>query len=703
MLEVAVIGAGAAGLAASRHLIGCGLKPSIFESAKHVGGAWSSTSHNNNNSQGKMWDSLHTNLSKHTCCFSDFEWPATTSTSTYPSHVDMHRYLQDYSTTFIVDPTCFKFGCHVTNVVQQQANENDAENNDARYTVEWTEQDDDVTQSRDFDGVIVATGFFSQSYIPPAWKKTTTTNDQQLKDDDNNDWMIHSADYKTPQEFQDQTVAIIGSSFSALEIAVDVSRTASRVVTIVPSIPWVLPRYIPIDNGTVLPVDLALYRRRQDAPQPELVELSPQDISDRHAYLQNLVGTKKQSALGIPDVTQPPFVVISDDFLNLVQQGTIEVVHGSVAGVCSSSHTIEVQQAKDNEDNEASIATTGTLENIDRVIACTGYRPHLDFLDASILETLTYDPTDPFCPLLLAYDAVHPELPRLGFCGMYRASYFGVVELQARLLANLWKNKDNQVSLLDEAAYAKAMAVSQTIRDSRPRAQMPHFDYIGCMDTLAQPLNLVPSKDVGGAKGCTISPRLYQPNQEMAQTCHDDLEQYQDNKNGSSNDNVPRVVLNALVGTWDFRRTIRHFDNPDQQESVTGVIQYSKPSSSSLDDDFLLYREDGEFHYAPGKSMTVFREYEYIHSQDGNLEIYFVETGKRAGLFLSLKFTKQQEEQEKNNLWVATSDHLCIKDLYKGTFEIRLDGIGATQVTITYRVKGPQKDYESVTELRPAQ
>jgi hypothetical protein len=138
-------------------------------------------------------------------------------------------------------------------------------------------------------------------------------------------------------------------------------------------------------------------------------------------------------------------------------------------------------------------------------------------------------------------------------------------------------------------------------------------------------------------------------------------------------------------------RTIRHFDS-DRQESVTGVIQYSKPSL-----DYLLYREDGEFHYAPGKSLTVFREYEYIH-KDGNLEIYFVETGKRANLFLSLKFTKQE-----NDLWVATSDHLCIKDLYKGTFEIRLDGIGATQVTITYRVKGPQKDYESVTELRPAQ
>jgi hypothetical protein len=172
------------------------------------------------------------------------------------------------------------------------------------------------------------------------------------------------------------------------------------------------------------------------------LELSPKEISDRHVYLKHLLGTRKQSAFGIPDATKPPFVAISDDFLNLVQQGTIEVVHGSVTGVSPSSHAIEVLlQAKKNDDDKATLTTT-TLESIDRVIACTGYRPKLDFLDSSILETLDYDPTDPFCPLTLAYDALHPELPRLGFCGMYRASYFGVVELQARLLANLWSSSD---------------------------------------------------------------------------------------------------------------------------------------------------------------------------------------------------------------------------------------------------------------------
>ena len=40
MLEVAVIGAGTSGLVAARHLIHAGLRPTIFEAAKTIGGAW---------------------------------------------------------------------------------------------------------------------------------------------------------------------------------------------------------------------------------------------------------------------------------------------------------------------------------------------------------------------------------------------------------------------------------------------------------------------------------------------------------------------------------------------------------------------------------------------------------------------------------------------------------------------------------------
>ena len=124
----------------------------------------------------------------------------------------------------------------------------------------------------------------------------------------------------------------------------------------------------------------------------------------------------------------------------------------------------------------------------------------------------------------------------------------------------------------------------------------------------------------------------------------------------------------------------------------------------------MWYQENGIFQLAPGgKELEVFRQYEYECKDNGILEIYFVEQGHRAHLFLSLQFLKQHvnsnnnnnDHNNNNNRWIATSDHLCIKDLYKGEFQIEFDGVSATQVSMTYRVKGPNKDYESVTQLRP--
>jgi hypothetical protein len=110
-----------------------------------------------------------------------------------------------------------------------------------------------------------------------------------------------------------------------------------------------------------------------------------------------------------------------------------------------------------------------------------------------------------------------------------------------------------------------------------------------------------------------------------------------------------------------------------------------------------LYREDGFYELTPTKTLNVFREYEYVIRDGGILEIYFVEDGKRSHIFLSLKFT----EKNAQGYWVATADHLCIKDLYKANFQVKLNGLTGTEIIITYRVKGPAKDYESITVLKP--
>ncbi|CAJ1949003.1 unnamed protein product [Cylindrotheca closterium] len=683
MVEVAVIGAGAAGLVASRHLLGTGLRPLIFETSKAVGGSWASS-----NPNSKMWKGLTTNLSKHTCRFSEWPWPAGTPTFVQPS--EMYAYLDSFANEF-VDPECFKFQCQVDYIGKTTPAEGQAENSESEqlYRVEWTDLATNSKHSKDFHGVVVATGFFSKPHWP------TFMDGSKVWIDDNNNAdndsassspkLIHSSDYTNHEDFANETVAVVGSSFSALEICVDISQSASRVVNVLPSVPWVLPRYVP-RNGSILPVDLALYQRAKDFPQvPEQTAFTPESARTKHAFLQSMVGEKQQdSPLGIPkDWDSPPSVAISDHYLDLVVGGAVEVIHGRLEGVDNETGDVKVKTSSGETDQSL------ILPKISKVICCTGYECNLDdFLDQSILDTLDYNGTDTFSPMTLAWDTIHPSLPNLAFCGMYRGPYMGIMELQGRVAARSFAGQVPEK--LDDA-----LDTSKNIREYEPRAQFPHFDYIGEMDTVtvnALSEDAFPKANVH--QGDIISPAFYQSkSEEISKACQEELQQ----EVSKSPDRMPQVVASAIVGEWDFDRNIVHLSDKsssptgNKRERVHGTIKYSR--SKKLDS--VKYREDGLYELAPGKELNVFREYDYVvpDNNDGVLEIYFMDGGERTYMFLSLKFQKQDDE----GYWVASNDHLCIKDLYQGTFRVKLDGLTAKEIIITYRVEGPAKDYESTT------
>jgi len=754
MVEVAVIGAGAAGLVASRHLIRCGLRPCIFESCPQLGGAWNADNNaHTSSSRGayKMWDHLTPNLSKYTCVFSDFMWPE--ESPTFPTKAsDMHHYLDRYASKYVTvgDQADFRYGCTVTNVKRvESSSSNPIISNAAaatadfltgdtldiqqQYQVEWSDHASGELQSQEFAGVIIATGFFSTPVFPEGLASLANSKDSNK--------VIHSSQYRSPLDFSpDETVAVVGASFSALEIAADVRKHAKKVVSILPQIPWILPRYVPNTSansaaGSYAPLDMVLYQRTREAPQvPPSIVMDAEACRARHALLQKLSGSRKQqlSPIGVPtDFTKPPLVAISDDYLNLVLDGNIDVVQGRVAKATILPNN---NDDDDNENNKKDsihleLENGSVVSGIDRIISCTGYKSQQlgSFLDASLLTTLEYDDKDTgHAPMTLCYDTFHPRLPGLGFVGMYKGPYFGIMELQARLLAGLYSGDIPKP--LSQDSIERALQESKTIRDpTTPRAQFPRYDYIGMMDSLAEQLDLVPSQELGGSIGSMVSPPFYQPSKDIAEQCQQAIhrELGRTTQNGETDDdssipsvNMARVALSALIGTWKFERKIIQCARPaEPPQRVHGEIAFSHmhPSSAGEEDDkdddsslfvqkannknldwnTVLYHEQGIF-LLQGKEMDVFRKYEYELKENGILEIYFVELGKRAHLFLSLKFQKEQD-----GYWVATSDHLCIKDLYSATFKIKFDGIGASEVIQAYRVRGPSKDYESITVLTP--
>ena len=813
VVNVAVIGAGAAGLVAARHLLRCGIRPAIFDMSQTIGGAWSTTAAtdgNNNDdddddaigttksstasgttmmkSPPKMWDNLTTNLSKYTCQFSDFPWEEADYNdvvgggvlpSAFVSRQEMSNYLQRYAETMIDDPTCFKLGCHVTqitplglDVTQQDSAATVTNNFLSCYQVEWKESNGDVSTGNNddknnddddvhvlhkqtFDGVIIATGFFSQPYIPSNWfdKSKSSSTDSTTATTAYNNKVTHSSQYRNPKDYENKVVAVVGSSFSSLEIAAEISQTAQKVISVLPSIPYVVPRYVPYTTMsaqkggghkefTIAPIDLILYQRRQmDAPQlPEQITMTQDLCHQRHAFIRDLVGLQKQKeAFGTTSPTnddkinddEPPMIAISDEFLNLVISGKIQVHKGRVTQILSAGD--------DNGSLRIELDDGSVIdESIDRVIACTGYRCDTiqKLLPNEVLETLQYEPEDGFAPIVSCYDTFHPRLPGLGFVGMYRGPYMGIMELQARLVSNMMaRDSDAGASSLPSIDQIQAaLDDSLAIRNYKPRAQFPHWDYVGHMDTLASFVSLVPKADSDGsddgedngnfgANGNFVIPSYYQPDLPIAKKVRQEI---QDDFKNSAMQRMPQLVLDAIVGHWTYDRTITQMsDTAIPEQKVSGDVFFSLKHhdekgdgdlfSSSLPSpsnsrywNTVLYREDGIFTLPNGVKMDVFREYEYqVNPASNTLEIYFVEYGKRAHLFLSLKFQQQQQQQQDDgkvdsNVWIATSDHLCIKDLYKGEFRITLDdGLSASAITMTYRVKGPNKDYESVTYLRP--
>lgn len=163
-LNVAVIGAGVAGLIAGRELQRVGHRVTIFEKQNQVGGTWSydprvesdplSLDPHRKIIHNSLYSSLRTNLPRHLMSFSDFPFSKTyEDVRTFPSHAEVLKFLKDFAQHFgLVQLTRFS-----AEVVRVEPTRND------KWIVE--SRTDKLTREETFDAIVVCNGHHTEPRV----------------------------------------------------------------------------------------------------------------------------------------------------------------------------------------------------------------------------------------------------------------------------------------------------------------------------------------------------------------------------------------------------------------------------------------------------------------------------------------------------------------------------------------------------------
>lgn len=430
--RVAIVGGGPSGLVAAKEALAAGLRPTVLEKSSNPGGLWRAA-------DGKVWQSLRTNLSKHTCAFSDFPWPSTADD--FPHAEDVADYLERYARTFGLH-ACIELGARVTLVQRASFGRG--------YCVRWVSQGG-TEQAETFEFAIIAAGVFSASHVPA-----------ELHGFQNQ--VVHASQYRDSSDFAGRRCLVLGAAFSGADAAASIARVAESVTLVASGTAplYYLPRLV---DGR--PIDLALYSRAARDAAKRLSEAEA--CASRHAALARLGG--RLEGLPSPRTDRKPRVAITDELSRAVSAGLLSVQTARVRACERGWVTFE----------------DGRRAEFDVILAATGYRTAVNFLAPALSEAVEYDADDWLQPLI-AHECVWPAAPNLAFVGMYRGPYFGVLELQARWACGVFAGR---LPMPSAGELADGLARERAIRQMDPRPQFPH-DYPTMADDLARHVGALP-------------------------------------------------------------------------------------------------------------------------------------------------------------------------------------------------------------------
>ncbi|MGC4961795.1 flavin-containing monooxygenase [Gordonia sp. DT101] len=370
--RTAVIGAGISGLTSGKMLADYGVPYTCFESSDRIGGNWA---FGNPNGHSSAYRSLHIDTSKHQLSFRDFPMPE--SYPDFPHHSEIKSYLDSYAQAFGL----------LDNIEFENAVSHARRLDGGGWELETQRGD-----SRRFDLLVVANGHHWDPRFPDFPGEFTGTAMHAH----------HYVDPKTPHEFSDKRILVVGLGNSAADIAVELSSKAlgNKLTLSTRSGAWIVPKYFagkPADRyyHTSPYIPFSWQRKFMQFMQP-MTAGRPEDFglpTPNHKFFEAhpTQSVELPLRLGSGDVIPKPNIARFDG----------ETVHF--------------------ED--------GTSDDFDIIIYATGYNITFPFFDPDFISA-------PDNRIELYKRMFYPGIDDLVFAGFAQATptLFPFVECQARLL-----------------------------------------------------------------------------------------------------------------------------------------------------------------------------------------------------------------------------------------------------------------------------
>lgn len=759
---VCIIGAGPSGIVTAkqflRNLSGAVFSVTVFDKQPRIGGLWPLE---RTDGAGLVHPLMVANQSRHTVQFSDLAWED--DVPQLPRAWQVGRYLQHYLERYCAfeeDRFRLRLGWNVTSARQDPKDE--------QKWVVAAESDGGLRAEYEFDYLVIASGFFGKPAIPPSLRAPKGPP------------VIHSSRYRDLASLlptanaEGSKILIVGGQMSGVEIAGTIASHLSSAANTpgtskIPGVDkytihhviqrptWVFPLFTtPAPTrpaAPFLPLDLPSYNLA-NRPKPLVNHqghITVESAKTSHNMFRGVLGTDQAefSALLAPredDMDEPAYLAVSDWYTEFVRSGLITLSKGKLEAVTGTTATI-TPSSEGQESYEVS--------GIAAIVLATGFEatPSLDYLPKEIKSKLEMDSANLNNTVLLDFHGTHHrEVPNLGFVGFYRSPYWGVMEMQARFLSELWTQQSHgQLTASMQKALDQDNSIERfaALRGDPRVSQFPMGDYAYLMQEFASaldmeilpPVGLTPPLPHNGKSMNILTPARYVSKQatpaQQAEADRSLTQTYETALAGLTKGKfVAKAVFRSLLGEWQLERDLvsKLPSHPSGHWSGTAKFllrQGTKDGRQCVKDDAsngteeagpeeddpgmeYLYIEEGEFKMTNGLTIPATRRYIWRYDEKADkLSVWFVRTGDK----FSRKDPRRDEEQMKADYlfhevdfvvpedywergadnsqkgWEAKAGHLCVEDFYDVKYEFKFQAVNLREWSLAYTVKGPQKDY----------